>query len=1340
MRTLPVAMSAVLALACAAWAADSVVTVRVGEQDTCKITSVTTVTPGQDRASAVIRFDLGKLPKGARVSRAVLRMWVNLGARNARTFGAGRWDDAAFDGFNVWAVGGADKPVATCYPFAYAALACHEWDVTAAVKAWMADPAANKGLRTDFPLPAVGSEPAWQRPYLEITAAGPNPNRPPQPKDVKAFYRAGQVFITWKQIPHTGAFFDSTYRVYAHAKPITAANLSQARRLGEVHRLSQLNYRRTAYSHDGMGSYAGYGHFRAILGVKKTKDMTNAMYWEAMGKRIPDRYNFVIDDTWPDKIESGKWLAEPKVLGAGVRELKGPELADDTGLFVHTVAQAGKAFFAVTSAVEGNENRQDFAAANAPAGAVEVKVAQPKPVLQVAFHRMDAGYPHQKNQIREYAYWAGGSDGLSIEPSTPFYFRINPPRKFVGFGRGKNDWKAWVSVEPWWSHGGSPVVCDSVYMPPTRLTPFPPNRVPFTTRSWAQAAKFYYGSRQGPDKAYAGNSRWRIPNFYGYHDRLNTGADPRKATVRPFYENRALRELDFFFGVFPKADRNLIVATGENKSLLLAIHHPDVFAHCSAAQEEIWTSKRQANQWAMIGRREWKLVNDKGFDAWDYNDPVWYARKFPKLTWPFISICQSPNYARSDQTHWGDCGYPGFYLAMAADRRGGAWWWCDIGDAPNGGFVPVPRNQAYLAFTNCNFCETPQAEWRREPRGTLNGYLVWHNEYMPFKPPRPPRGKPPVKLALPLGLVDTAEKFEVAIRIGDRGRSLNGQSVPPTTARFGQTDVTPWRFRQFKVAEGKRYVWTNHKVATGQLLQSGTAVADARGLITVKGFYVDRDPTGNRLTIIPAAGKGPPAPDAKAKVGDLTLAQYARKCTDPVLFPAATAPRTTFKIAEFAYVRGGNADGSVTFKGGSFGTNFDTIVRIDKPGPYIITARAKGVHGAAWPLMSLGLGGKYGRTLETKFVDTDDWAPYRWFANLEAGKLRIRINAFGDYYARPVMPALAEKRLHVADLTFARLDPAAAEKKAVEIRISPRRVTLPAGIPARFTATVLNGLGKPMAAKVQWSCQPAGASGGPAPAIGDDGRFTPANAGAYLIKATAGGIEAVAPITVGEAFTDEFNHGGALLRGWSAVDLAEKPGKWHPPGRGHSFLNSLWQHNGGCKSMLLWDAGAFLTDAAIQADVFLAGRRGQAFAVGKGRKIVHGLVIRAADKDNHYRLEIERRDDGGEARLVKRASGKETVLAKADTLPALAAFDWQANPMCPGWHAMSKLHADERGISAWRMDRMKLQAAGGALRVWVNGKEVFKDPVKDADLKSGTVGLYAENRAVLDNVRVSPAR
>ncbi|KKK88674.1 hypothetical protein LCGC14_2740780, partial [marine sediment metagenome] len=314
------------------------------------------------------------------------------------------------------------------------------------------------------------------------------------------------------------------------------------------------------------------------------------------------------------------------------------------------------------------------------------------------------------------------------------------------------------------------------------------------------------------------------------------GTDPRKAKVVPYFQNRALQALKNVFMLFPQADRNRTIFRGEGDAFLMGVHHPDVFATVDVAQFAPWSAKWSERLWLMVGKREWGLKNEHGVSVWDWNDPIWHSKTYPKKAWSFFSVCQSPNYSKGDnKTYWENMGFPKFYLDLQAEKRGGRWWWVDIGDAPNGKASLAPMNEAYPAFTNVNFCEVPRKQWRREPRGTLNGYLSWGPNGGYLRKLRKQK-ELAAKLAEGMKTVDTAERFEMAVRIGDHGLRQNGQSVPPTNAKFGRTDITLWRLQQFKVAPGKTYTWTNVKVATGQVLQAGTVKPDDRDLLTIPGF------------------------------------------------------------------------------------------------------------------------------------------------------------------------------------------------------------------------------------------------------------------------------------------------------------------------------------------------------------------------------------------------------------------------------------------------------------------------------------------------------------------------
>jgi hypothetical protein len=169
------------------------------------------------------------------------------------------------------------------------------------------------------------------------------------------------------------------------------------------------------------------------------------------------------------------------------------------------------------------------------------------------------------------------------------------------------------------------------------------------------------------------------------------------------------------------------------------------------------------------------------------------------------------------------------------------------------------------------------------------------------------------------------------------------------------------------------------------------------------------------------------------------------------------------------------------------------------------------------------------------------------------------------------------------------------------------------------------------------------------------------------------------------------------------------------------------------KSALVWEPGITYGDAAAQVDVILGARHKWP------EKMIHAVVLRAKDKDNHYRLEVERGKENA-VRLVKRASGNETVIATAKEPPDLAPFDFKTNPASTAWHNLVEKEVQNGGFEKWRMDRIEFQAKGNELQAWVNGRQVFPEAVKDEDLKQGAPGLYAENLTYFDNVEIGPPR
>ncbi len=194
---------------------------------------------------------------------------------------------------------------------------------------------------------------------------------PPQVSEVRAFHRAGQTFVTWKEVEPLIAAGKATwgevrramekarrpltYRICAHDEPITAANVAKAELLGEAGPLSAYNVN---------ARNKEYLIARAMVQVDEigelARDYNGYMHkWTPDHPRM-DRYpvrRFVIDE------EAG-------------------ELAAGTGLYVHHPKRAGRRYYAVLACRSGAANTKDLSPANAPAGPVSEAVGPGEPVRQ----------------------------------------------------------------------------------------------------------------------------------------------------------------------------------------------------------------------------------------------------------------------------------------------------------------------------------------------------------------------------------------------------------------------------------------------------------------------------------------------------------------------------------------------------------------------------------------------------------------------------------------------------------------------------------------------------------------------------------------------------------------------------------------------------------------------------------------------------------------------------------------------------------------------------------------------------------------------------------------------
>ncbi len=350
MRTIATAI-AIAALA--APAAGEVVTERWGHSGRCRhagSASFQTTSPGR----VVMKFDLSKLPKGAKVYRARLLMPIQAGPGPLKEPILIRSLLSAVSTSGGWAVD--PQPLKLLAP------RYRSFDATEAVRGWASGKRANHGLGVD-------NAPGWDRlkTHLEITYEGRLTDPPPAATGLKAFHRAGQVFLTWQEVrcpfagkaevpwdemqAHRKALAEGkaeqvSYRIYRHAEPITSGNLHRAELLDEVAQLSAFDE-------------------RMIQTEWKGERIKNVRVGSARVPRV---------------------CVQPQA-----------ELPVGTGVYVRTSDRAGEFHYAVVAACDGVENTRDLNEGNSLARPVSESVARPEPILhhQKDSHVYDRGRPHR---------------------------------------------------------------------------------------------------------------------------------------------------------------------------------------------------------------------------------------------------------------------------------------------------------------------------------------------------------------------------------------------------------------------------------------------------------------------------------------------------------------------------------------------------------------------------------------------------------------------------------------------------------------------------------------------------------------------------------------------------------------------------------------------------------------------------------------------------------------------------------------------------------------------------------------------------------------------------------
>ena len=333
---------------------------------------------------------------------------------------------------------------------------------------------------------------------------------------------------------------------------------------------------------------------------------------------------------------------------------------------------------------------------------------------------------------------------------------------------------------------------------------------------------------------YSGNTRY-YTGWWGY-------TDPETNIAHHATEQRVIRYVTLIrdHPVYRVDPARLYVegaSMGGGGTLHLVSHYPTVFA--SAAAVIGWVDPVSWGAWWDFESHP-SVGTSSGPDWWDWQDLAWVIRQTTTALPPIIhtfrkddqTIDESryPEVLRQTESkrlsyvaQWQNGGHLSFWLSGAAD------------------YLRFRKDEAYPAFSAASNSD----DFLRQ-QGQRNLHLDWSASLHDLIP-----GSSADEL------VDTPTSVAMSFK------SLTGDATAQVTLR---------NLQRFVLAPNETVSWTNATQANGQLLESGTAQADAQGLLTLA---LQITAAGNRLLVTrdspPQGRAGDLDGDGRVTLGDLLI-------------------------------------------------------------------------------------------------------------------------------------------------------------------------------------------------------------------------------------------------------------------------------------------------------------------------------------------------------------------------------------------------------------------------------------------------------------------------------------
>jgi hypothetical protein len=474
----------------------------------------------------------------------------------------------------------------------------------------------------------------------------------------------------------------------------------------------------------------------------------------------------------------------------------------DQAIWVDRTHEAGPSYYAVSVVVEGEENLSAWTPGeNTSAEAVD---EQPGGGMTLLMKRTEHG-PEESWQyvygatVHEYIRWEPfPADGRSSVPMN--YLVAVPPEQYApASGAHPVD----IALHCWGGKAGGGWGWWYEYDRGSLLVGT--NQVPY---DWWSAHHANYGTIL-PWTDVEGNPGGVVDNFQ---------------------QQRILHFLDTFVAENWTVDPQRIFAAGSSMggggAVNWALRNPDRFAYANG-----WVgvyipelSPQFAGSFENVyGEVEWEIeYAGTGQAAFDYWNSAQYVLSDPGRDAPYLCFGNGKNDGGIgwEQAHR-------FVEALIQARQPFKFTW---GQAGHGQRSILPGEQAsdrhigidlaadatLPAFTNCSQDDDlgDGSKDNGDEAGHINRYLLWN----------------------PDSAVDADDAWAMELYLIDK--SPDAQCT---------VDVTPRRTNAFNPNPGMQVAWRNIDLATGQVVQSGTATVDPWGLVTLPQVIVSK--TRNRLEL-----------------------------------------------------------------------------------------------------------------------------------------------------------------------------------------------------------------------------------------------------------------------------------------------------------------------------------------------------------------------------------------------------------------------------------------------------------------------------------------------------------